>query len=372
MKRKSTRHYTAQTIKLLWGRAAGRCAVPTCRVSVIADETDYDPAVPIGEIAHIEASSDGGPRASRKLPPRERDKYENLILLCAHCHGRFDTQARSHSVAEIRKLKTDHEEWVRKNLPERGRSTTGWRMLLLAGDHPIDRERARAALSPDYPAGRALAYEVGSSADWVQTFRGVTSIVRQALHGGDGFDRRIAVFPLAPVSACVAMGYMLTSRPNVRLFQHYRSTRTWAWPSSSLQAADLSVTGIPRTATRRKGDVALCFHLSATICRDDIRSLKLPLIGRVDIRAANPSTDWLRHEQQLRRLEEHARHTFESCLRAFPGAQKWHLFYCGPAPGAVAVGQQISPTMCPPVQLYEFSRHAVPAHKPSILLRPTR
>ena len=31
------RNYSDRTLKLLWGRAAGRCAMPACRMEVFAD-----------------------------------------------------------------------------------------------------------------------------------------------------------------------------------------------------------------------------------------------------------------------------------------------------------------------------------------------
>lgn len=64
MAQKSGRSYSERTLKILWGRAAGRCAVPTCRIELFVDPTTHDPMVIIGEIAHIEASSDQGPRAN--------------------------------------------------------------------------------------------------------------------------------------------------------------------------------------------------------------------------------------------------------------------------------------------------------------------
>jgi hypothetical protein len=77
----SSRSYTPRTIKLLWGRAAGRCAVPACRVELFIEATDYDPVVSIGDIAHIQAASDGGPRANLSFSSKDRDNYDNLILL---------------------------------------------------------------------------------------------------------------------------------------------------------------------------------------------------------------------------------------------------------------------------------------------------
>jgi hypothetical protein len=89
------RAYTDRTLKLLWGRSGGRCAMPNCRVELLADATGYDPIVVIGEIAHIAAISDHGPRAEAGLDNSSRNDYENLILLCQNCHAQIDGQPGS-------------------------------------------------------------------------------------------------------------------------------------------------------------------------------------------------------------------------------------------------------------------------------------
>lgn len=85
----SSRSYSDRTLKILWGRAAGRCALPNCRIELLADATDHDPIVVIGDIAHIEASGSGGPRGNVSSDLKSRDEYENLILLCKNCHARL-------------------------------------------------------------------------------------------------------------------------------------------------------------------------------------------------------------------------------------------------------------------------------------------
>jgi hypothetical protein len=63
-----------------------------------------------------------------------------------------------------------------------------------------------------------------------------------------------------------------------------------------------------------------------------------------------------------------ARRAFERAIQLFPHAKAWHVFYAGPAPVGVAIGQQINPTMCPRVQLYEYRHKETPSYRASILL----
>lgn len=361
------RAYSDLTLKLLWGRAAGRCAMPECRTELFADATDYDPIVVIGEMAHVAGASDCGPRADEGLSEKERNDYENLILLCRNCHGRIDKQARSNPTAYLLAVKQEHEAWVRAQLPERGRSSTGWKAVSLVGDHPVDLATADAALVPDFINGEPVRIRVPTDApDWQVIDRDISAAARTLMAGDDLFDQRIAVFPLAPVSACLSLGYHLTSRPNVRLFQHHRDDRSWAWPRLPPPAQDIAVTGLGEHDAECRVATFL-FHLSAVITDAVVVELAEPVGRRIDIRIDTPSTAWLRHPEQIRWAAAAARQAFEQAMRDFPACRLWRVLYAGPAPVAVAIGQQINPTMYPPVQLYEYRHKETPRYRPSIL-----
>lgn len=366
--KRTQRGYRDQTLKLLWGRAAGRCSAPWCRVNLIADETGYDPAVPIGEIAHVEAAADGGPRANSALSREQRDSYENLILLCAHCHAKFDRQEKAHSVEYIRQLKQDHEAWVKASLPERGRSTRGWRAILLRGDHPVDPATFEEAISPDHIEGGVFELRVaGIGNSWSDVPAMLSGRLEPALAVSDLFESRFAVFPLAPVSACLHLGYLLTNRPTIRLFQFHRDERTWVWPGIPAEREGLSVATVH--GCEEPSDVAFLFELSAAIDRQRVRAILPARTQIVSVSVPTPRTSWLQSPRQLVDLARTAREIFEDVMANRPGAGRWHVFYAGPAPGAVTVGQQLNPTMTPPVQLYEF-RH--PGHIPSALIAGNR
>jgi hypothetical protein len=366
--KRAKRSYTDRTVKLLWGRAAGRCAMPECRIELFADATEYDPIVTIGEMAHGAAASDGGPRANPNLRQQERNDYNNLILLCQNCHARFDGQPNTYSEERWREIKASHEAWVRASLPERGRSRTGWTVLALRGDHPFDLATADEAVSPDFIAGTPQLLQVPTdAADWQDVDASIAARARELLAAGDAFDRRLAVFPLAPASACISLGYHLTNRPHVRLFQYHRDDRTWAWPKRPTPAQDIIVSGLEEE-DRKCRAVAFLFHYTAVITDAEIMGTAVPVERRVDFRVPQPSTGWLQHPEQMKWVAFEARRAFERAIQLFPHAKAWHVFYAGPAPVGVAIGQQINPTMCPRVQLYEYRHKETPSYRASILL----
>jgi hypothetical protein len=362
------RNYSELTLKLLWGRAAGHCAMPDCRMELYAEATDYDPVVVIGDMAHVAGASDRGPRPAPALSLKERNDYENLILLCKNCHGRIDKQARSNPEERLKEIKQAHEAWVRASLPERGRSRSGWTILGLQGDHPIDLATADEALAPDFINGSPRWLKVPTDPeDWQAVDRAIAATARELMTSGDTFDQRIAVFPLAPVSACIALGYHLTSRPNVRHFQHHRDDRSWAWPRQAAPAQNITVSGLDEEDPDCHV-VTFLFHFSAVIVDEALAEIAESPDRRVDFRVGIPSTAWLQHPDQVRWAAVEARQGFERAMQLFPACELWRVLYAGPAPVGVAIGQQLNPTMYPPVQLYEYRHKETPRYRSSILL----
>ena len=103
-------------IKLLWGRAASRCAFPDCRVQLTQDSANSSRDIAIGEQAHIVAKEKGGPRGESVLSIEERDLYSNLILLCPTHHKMIDKKPEDFPVERLHHIKINHELWVQEKL----------------------------------------------------------------------------------------------------------------------------------------------------------------------------------------------------------------------------------------------------------------
>lgn len=105
-----------KTRKMLWGRSGNRCALPTCRRELVEDESETDDASIVGDEAHIVAREEDGPRGKSDLTPEQRDKYQNLILMCKVHHKMIDDQPLKYTVNKLHEMKQDHIDWVNKNL----------------------------------------------------------------------------------------------------------------------------------------------------------------------------------------------------------------------------------------------------------------
>lgn len=99
--------------RLLTQKSGNICAFPGCHKLLTSTEGDV---VVLGQIAHIVASKDDGPRGDANYPDGERNSYSNLILLCNIHHQLVDSKPATYTVQALRAMKERHESWVESRL----------------------------------------------------------------------------------------------------------------------------------------------------------------------------------------------------------------------------------------------------------------
>lgn len=109
---------SAKTRKMLWGRAASRCSLPTCRIPLVEDISETDDPSLIGEECHIVAKEEHGPREKSTLTVEQRDKYSNLILMCCNHHKVIDDNEDTYPIQALLEMKSLHEKWIRESLTD--------------------------------------------------------------------------------------------------------------------------------------------------------------------------------------------------------------------------------------------------------------
>jgi tetratricopeptide (TPR) repeat protein len=70
----------------------------------------------IGRKAHIEAESKAGPRYNDKQTPKQRNSFENLMLMCPTHHTIIDNDPKTYTVEALKEMKRKHEEKYHKKI----------------------------------------------------------------------------------------------------------------------------------------------------------------------------------------------------------------------------------------------------------------
>ena len=109
MKTQRNSYFHPRMLKILWGRSGNSCAFPGCSQILVAQSEKEDYAI-IGDMAHIIAASQEGPRGkSQDVDPGE---VSNIILLCPTHHRLIDQDPASYPPEELRRWKQEHEKAV--------------------------------------------------------------------------------------------------------------------------------------------------------------------------------------------------------------------------------------------------------------------
>lgn len=116
---KETRdNFSFQTSEVLKKRAAFICSAPDCKVMTIAPSVAEENKFQyIGICAHISAAVKGGPRYDENMTSEQRSQISNAIFLCNNCATKVDkNNGVDYSVELLKKWKSEHENWVLRNL----------------------------------------------------------------------------------------------------------------------------------------------------------------------------------------------------------------------------------------------------------------
>ena len=108
--------------------------------------------------------------------------------------------------------------------------------------------------------------------------------------------------------------------------------------------------------------------LSARISKHHLYGLNIPTDNSIDIFVKDPNEDWLNSELQVIEVGRKFREVLGNLREFAPNLKMIHLFYAGPTSCAIAIGQQINPSMNPQIQLYEFNTNKEPKYSRSIVI----
>ena len=111
---KLKRSYSWKTLKTLFALSGNQCAYPECAFPIIGPATEKSDDIVIGEICHIYAINEKGPRGKAKLTDTELNSPKNLVLFCPNHHTIVDKQHETYPAEKLIEWKREHEEKIRK------------------------------------------------------------------------------------------------------------------------------------------------------------------------------------------------------------------------------------------------------------------
>ena len=375
--RKTSRRSIREAERLkVWVRSGGCCA--HCGKYLLEGVITHR-AFPLGELAHIvgQQHGPGSPRGQvEQMSDEDRDSAENLVLLCPGEHGEIDREgaAETVDVERLRRMKRDHEEWIRRVVSlSRNRGTAVLRMIGQVRGRVVEISRPTASEAvvrcderfPDFPLSfdnsgieidlRQFAGEDSADAAyWSACKAKIDEVVANKLNEAVATEhiRHLSVFAFARLPLLVYLVSKLDDAYPVRVYQRIRDTETWQWPGGPTVEFAL------RMPNPLAGQGALLIlNVSGSVADREIpeRLRGLPRIV-VEPVGATPEPDLVRSAESLAAFEACVRRTFAEIERSNKGLEILHVIAALPISAAVTLGRVRDPHVHPTLLIYDRAR----------------
>lgn len=362
VERVPSRKIKPPTQLMLFVAAGGRCEFDGCNRYLLRHHLTLD-RDNFGEMAHIVAFKEKGPRGEAGARPPDINSFDNLMLLCPQCHKLIDDHPDEYSRETLEKYKAAHEDRIfrlTETKPDRKTTVVQLKSKIAGQTVAIPVADVKEAVAPRYPEDpRGHIIDLTGILDEGSAYyEAAAQTIRRECERiySPGMEvettRHISLFALAPMPLLVYLGSQLSNKVPVDPYQRHRDTEDWVWKTTG------EPVGYKFRRLRAGSDpvkVSLILSLSGTIRPE---ALPAEIDGRFsvyEITLANgiPNPTYLRLKRDLTDFKDVYQQALRSILRDHGRLEEIHLFPAAPAPVAVLCGRELLPKVDPTLVIYD-------------------
>ncbi|MDE0088142.1 MAG: SAVED domain-containing protein [Candidatus Poribacteria bacterium] len=352
----------------LFGKSAGRCEFSGCNKLVWRNDltlTDGN----FGEVAHIIAASEDGPRGSEESANLQIE-FSNLMLLCQRCHIEIDANYEKYPVELLREWKKKHEERIeiQTRYPEEIHKSTVLLFSVNIGERivPINPEAYRNAMFPKFPADEKGIrierddFDGHSDIEYWQAFAGdIQRKIKWCFDAGvDGKEiKHLSVFAIGPMPLLMFLGKCIGDTVPADLYQSHRNiddtNHTWSWPKEE-QDTETHYIVNPLHVNKDSTSVAIVLSLSGKIDSDRHEPLVSENFSVYEITIENPFPHFLKSRKQLEEFSREYRKLLNEIQSTHGDSCQISIIPAAPAPIAVECGRVLLPKSDPEIFACEY------------------
>lgn len=359
---------TEETVLRLYVVAGGRCSFAGCN-EYLLDEPLTKREARLGNIAHIVAESEDGPRGRDPLPMERRSDIDNLMLLCPLHHGFVDKKKLEtvYPSPLLRSFKKAHEDHIRKMTGTMIKEkTTALRMVGQIRGHLVSVPDVDIRTAVFAHEGRhveeIIDIEIGTIPDgadvaYLSTARTkiIAELRRRVLPQiEDGTIQRLSVFALARIPLLCELGYGLGDKVPMELYQHHRAPLDgWSWPAGGNRVG-FEIVDHSRDDGGDDDRVAVLIAVSGGDLAKARRGTRAKHLYELRPIGTEPTRTLVSSPSVLDEFRATYHQLLSRIERAHPTATSIDMFPAVPAPVAITIGRDIGRDVVPDVSLYDL------------------
>jgi SMODS-associated and fused to various effectors sensor domain len=183
-------------------------------------------------------------------------------------------------------------------------------------------------------------------------------------------DYTVLYYGSSPVPLTIELGFLLHTWNRVEIVPHHHGTRRWGFGPPPDQPAHLAKLDLPEEKDRTRGEAIVRVSTSHRVEREATRRAVPESLVEIDIALEHPAEDAFTSFAEMEEVAQAFRTALDVLGDRFTGIQRVHLFASVQPGMALLLGAQISKTMHPPVQTYQYMRKADDErfHVPALLV----
>ena len=359
--RKKRASVSAITIAQLCAVSAGCCQFKGCNHFLFETRIALS-KIRQGNVAHIVGAVPGGPRGDDPMPVSERNKIENLMLMCVEHNTEIDSDTDNYPKEMLIEWKYEHEERIkllRTIGPDQQRRVITFNGLI--GEHrpEILPAELKAALLPFCTDGKDLRIDLSRSHDGIQPSqldaaaqtitRELTQLDSQSIEEAATHPRE--VFAIGPIPLLVHLGSKLSSKVTTRIHNRHRSNG-WRWDETA--PTHSFIHRQPEAGNPAEG-IALLVSVSAQIqmqqLPEDVSSTHR--VYEIKPEYVAPAIELVQSNGTLQEFITTYRQVI-AAIRDLCPAQPVKIFIAAPAAVAVACGHELLDRGDPALRIYDL------------------
>lgn len=350
----------------LWVKSAGRCEFSGCNKPVWRNDLTLNNGN-FGEVAHIVAASEDGPRGSQESASLQIE-YSNLMLLCQQCHKEIDNQEK-YPATLLRKWKQQHEDRIeiQTSYSEDIHKTTVLLFTARIKDRipRINHEAYRNAIAPKYPVDEGILIENqdfnrnGDESEWKAYAKVIERRIKSKFD--EGLDEKpikhLSIFAIGPMPLLTFLGKCIGDTIPADLYQSHRNIKdtnhTWSWPAKDREIRTSYIVK-PIRVVANSPKVAIILALSDTIAHDKYANFIDESFSLYEMTIETPSPHFLKNRKQLENFSYEYRKLLNRVQADHGRRCNVFILPAVPAPIAVECGRVLLPTKDPNIFACEY------------------
>ena len=342
-----------ETVRFLWGHAAGRCEL--CGRALDKYEI-YPMPGNCAQVAHNAAYGDGGSRANPALSVIERNSIDNLLLLCQRCHKTIDDNPEAFTYEFLKTRKEQVEGAIARFAKGQALCQTvactftapisGWTPSI------TDKERNEALLLSNLYDSARKPFDLSEGiVEGVPMGVGSGMLKRRFAKFEEVYSEpheSVSLFAIGPQPLLIELGSLLGCLRDVHVFQR-RHAGGWAWPENGREE---SFGCSHHEGNEDIRDVAVKFMLSGVI-----NDATLPVLPEgtpvYHVETASPGIGLVECEETQGRFHDTVTTLLDGIHEAYPMVRRVHIFPAMPASLAVWLGMSLRFNLINEYVIYE-------------------